>query len=385
MYSQEQISKSIDSKELKQKRNIKIYLPKNYKNDLTANYPVVVVLGDHYLFDLCVGNAKLFAGVDKAPRQILVGIDMAQSYDEDTSVKPESDILTFKALRFYNFIKHELLPYLETNFKTSPFTTIVGEGKGANFITHFLKEPELIFNAYICAAPEFNEETFENIKSYSLKRLEQIDNTYFIFAGYTKKYTAQTLFDRFKEIGVYLNSFKAKNIQVIFDEFKFSPSFLATLSETIPRAFTQIFSLYPKISKSEYKKNIKDLTPLEAIKYLENKYLEIQYLYGANLNIRLDDIYAIESVVMDKQNGDYLRVLGDFVNIKHPDLHLGDYYIGKYYEIGNDYEKANFYYKAAYGKMNLSNPETHTFYKNIERVNTLLDKQKLQQEQQQKQ
>ena len=104
--------------------------------------------------------------------------------------------------------------------------------------------------------------------------------------------------------------------------------------------------------------------------------MDIQFLYGSNLNVRLEDIYAIEGIVIDKKDGDYLRVLGDFVAIKYPELHLGDFYVGKYYELGKDYEKADFYYKAAYGKMNLSDPNTNEFYENIKRVNDLMKKQK---------
>lgn len=375
-FPQKIITKSVDSKELKKKRNVKIYLPRNYDKDLTANYPIAIVLGDEYLFDLYVGNAKLFANADKAPRQIVVGINMKSTFAKDVSIVPTTNLLTTNGIHFYNFIKHELIPYLEGNFKTFPFMTIVGEGKGANFVTHFLKEPEPIFNAYICATPEFAGFSPEIIKSYTLKRLENIDNTYFIYGSNCEKQTTGELFERFNEIGTYLSSFDSKNLHVTFDKFENSPSFLSTIAETIPRAMTDIFSIYSKISKSEFEEHIKDLDPLEAIKYLEQKYLDIQFLYGSNLNVRLEDIYAIEGIVINKKDGDYLRVLGDFVAIKYPELHLGDFYVGKYYELGKDYEKADFYYKAAYGKMNLSDPNTNEFYENIKRVNDLMKKQK---------
>ena len=377
VFCQKVSTRSIDSKELKTQRNVKIYLPKNYRKDVKTNYPIAIILGDEYLFDLYVGNAKLFANADKAPVQIVVGIDMKSTFSKDVAILESSNLLSSNGVHFYNFIKHELIPFLERSYRTSPFMTIVGEGKGANFITHFLKEPEPIFNAYICATPEFAKYSPEIIKSYYPKRLENIDNTFFIYASNTKAHTTDELFGRFSEINTYLSSFEAKNLNIVFDSFKNSPGFLSTIAETIPRAMTKIFALYSKISKSEYEKKIKDLEPLEAIKYLENKYLNIQYLYGSNLNVRLDDIYAIEGIVIDKQDGDYLRVLGDFVNIKYPDLHLGNYYIGKYHELRRDYEKADFYYKAAYGKMNLSDPNTNDLYENIKRVNDLLEKQKL--------
>ena len=134
-FSQKIITKSVDSKELKKKRNVKIYLPRNYDKDLTANYPIAIVLGDEYLFDLYVGNAKLFANADKAPRQIVVGINMKSTFAKDVSIVPTTNLLTTNGIHFYNFIKHELIPYLEGNFKTSPFMTIVGEGKGCLLYT----------------------------------------------------------------------------------------------------------------------------------------------------------------------------------------------------------------------------------------------------------
>ena len=107
--------------------------------------------------------------------------------------------------------------------------------------------------------------------------------------------------------------------------------------------------------------------------YLESKYIEIDYLYGTNLNVRFEDIYAIEGIVIDKLDGDYLRVLGDFVMIKHPGSHLGEYYVGMYHELGRNYEQALFYYKEAYGKMDLSDPNTELFYENIIRIELAME------------
>ncbi|WGH76727.1 alpha/beta hydrolase-fold protein [Tenacibaculum tangerinum] len=376
LFSQKIITQKVNSKELKGDRGVKIYLPKNYESDLTTNYPVAIVLGDEYLFDLYVGNAKLYANVDKAPRQIVVGIDMKATYAKDVSVIPANNSLTSVGLHFFNFIKHELIPFMEGNFRTSPFMTIVGEGEGANFVTHYLKDAEPIFNSYICITPEFPQFAPNIIESYSLERLNSIDNTYFIYLSNNEKYIETKQGDRFKQIGNYLSSFDNENLHITVDAFKNAPSYLSIIAETIPRAFTKMFALYSKITKEEFDTHVKDLAPLDAIKYVEKKYLDIQYLYGSNLNVRIDDIFAIEDIVIDRQDGDYLRVLGDFVMIKYPDSHMGDFYVGKYYELGKDYEKADFYYKAAYGKMDPSNPNADAFYENIKRVNDLMGGQK---------
>ena len=372
LFSQKVISQKVNSNELGTSRNIKVYLPKGYDVDETTNYPLAIILGDEYLFDLYVGNAKLYANVDKAPRQIVVGIDMKDTYAKDISIIPANNALTTSGVHFFKFIKHELIPFMEGNFRTSAFMTIVGEGKGANFITHYLKDEQPVFNSYICITPDFPQFAPVIIDSYSLNRLGSIDNTYFVYTSNNKKYIDSEQYNRFSDIKTLLTSYEAKNLHVTFDEFETAPSYLSMIGETIPRAFTQMFALYSKITKEEFEANVKDLAPLDAIKYVEKKYLDIQYLYGSNLNVRLDDIFAIEDIVIDRQDGDYLRVLGDFVMIKYPDSHMGDFYIGKYYELGKDYEKADFYYKAAYGKMDPSDPNANAFYENIKRVNDLM-------------
>ena len=128
-------------------------------------------------------------------------------------------------------------------------------------------------------------------------------------------------------------------------------SSVSAISEAIPRALTQVFEVYSGISNEEFEKNIKDLAPREAIYYLENKYLEIEFLFGTNLGIRERDIYAIENIIIEKENGDYLRDFGKMILKLFPSSPLGDYYIGKYYEIGKVYKKALKYYKIGYGKM----------------------------------
>ena len=373
--AQKIVTKEYKSKELNDTRNLKIYLPKNYDENVNNSYPVAIVLGNGYLFDLYVGNAKLFAEADRAPQQIIVGIDMTDTYNRDVSIIPKNDALTSVAKQFYNFIKKEVIPYTEATYRTSPFMTIAGEGKAANFITRYLKEDQPIFNAYICASPSFSNLALSSIESYSLNRLNSIDNTYYIYMSSHKQYAKKEQYDKFMQIGTIVSSFNSDRIHATFDGFKGAPNLLSVISETIPRAFTEMFALYAKISKKEYENKIKDLAPLEAIKYVEKKYLDIEYLYGTNLNVRLDDIYTIESIVIDKQDGDYLRVLGDFVMIKYPELHLGDYYVGKFHELGKDYEKADFYYKAAYGKMDPSDPNANAFYENIARVTALIGKE----------
>ncbi|MDP5106291.1 MAG: hypothetical protein NWQ31_08980, partial [Polaribacter sp.] len=136
----------------------------------------------------------------------------------------------------------------------------------------------------------------------------------------------------------------------------------------IPRALTKVFEVYSGITKEEYDKNIKDLAPLDAISYLENKYLEIEFLFGSSLGIRESDIFAIENIIIEKENGDRLRDFGKMILKIFPSSPLGDYYIGRYYESGKMIKKAITQYKIGYGKMDPADPNADAFYENILRL-----------------
>lgn len=373
IFAQKTIEKKFDLSNGKTKK-VKIYIPKGYETDTIHKYPISIVLDDEYLFNLSKGNAQLYADADLAPRQIVVGIPTDQRKNKDVSVIDKNLALTTNGSAFFNFIKKDLLTHLQTNYKTSPFLTLIGEGYAANFITYFIGENKPVFNAYVCIAPKFTERTNGLLQSYNLKRLADIDNTYFLYvsnsSNHDKKYTKNIV-----DLGTFLSSFDTKNFNLQFDDFKDSPNKLSSISESVSRAFSHIFKLYRNISKEEFEEKIKDLEPLEAIKYLEQRYIDLDYLYGTNLNIRLEDFYAIEGIVTDKQDGDRLRVLGDLALIKYPNLPLGDYYMGMFYELGKDYKRADEYYKFGYGKMDPSDPNADAFYQNIDRISKLIEAQ----------
>ncbi|CAM1344351.1 alpha/beta hydrolase-fold protein [Tenacibaculum amylolyticum] len=370
-FSQKIHTKKVNSLEFNSDRGIKLYLPEGHDTDTIRKYPVAIVLNNDYLFDIYLGNSKIYAKSDLTPKQIVVGLDVDSRPNQDVSTVGKSGGLTARSKKFYNYIKKELIPYLEANYKTSPYLTIVGDGEAGNFLLHFLKEQEPLFNAYVSISPRLTEQSIRLLTTYNLKRLGELDNQFYLYMSSNafEKEERKKLFQQAKD---GLESLDIKNLHLGFKAYNDVPNKPAAIAKAPTDIFSTIFELYPKISKEEFETKLKDLDPLEAIKYLESKYLDIEYLYGTNLNVRLEDIYAVEGIVIDKQDGDYLRVLGDFVMIKHPDSHLGEYYVGLYHELGKDYEQALFYYKEAYGKMELSDPNAELFYENIRRVENAL-------------
>lgn len=366
--AQKVITKEYESEILETTRNFKIYLPEGYEDEENEkkNYPLAIVLNEEYLFNLYVGNSVLFAKRDKAPKQIVVGISMKESFDEDISFDRNSGKLTYSANNFYAFLRDEVLFYMEGNYRTSPFVTLVGDGYAGNLITHFLYEKTPFINSYICISPSFSDYIGQQLQSYNLERYKEEDNIFYFYSNNSNSFSAKKQ-AKIAAVQRGLLSLQVENFNIIND-ISNTVSSVSAISEAIPRALTKVFEIYSGISKDEYNRNIKNLSPPDAISYLENKYLEIEFLFGSDLGIRERDIFAIENIIIEKENGDYLKDFGTMILKLFPSSPLGNYYIGRFYEDGKQMKKALLEYKKGYGKMDPGDPNADKFYENVLRV-----------------
>ncbi|MGB0880038.1 MAG: alpha/beta hydrolase-fold protein [Polaribacter sp.] len=366
--AQKVITKEYESEALEETRNIKIYLPEGYDDEENEkkNYPLAIVLNGDYLFDLYVGNSILFAERDKAPKQIVVGISMKESFNDDISFDRNSGKLTPSANNFYTFLRDEVLFYMEGNYRTSPFISLVGDGYAGNLITYFLYEKTPFINSYICINPSFSDYIGLQLQSYNLERYKKEDNVFYFYSNNSDSFSTKKQ-AQIAAVQRKLLSLQAENFNIIND-ISNTASSVSAISEAIPRALTKIFQIYSAISKDEYNTKIKDLSPPDAIAYLENKYLEIEFLFGIDLPIRERDIFAIENLIIKKENGDYLKDFGTMILKLFPSSPLGNYYIGRFYEEGMQMKKALIEYKKGYGKMDPGDPNADKYYENVLRV-----------------
>jgi len=351
-----------NSEELGQERTLKIYVPESFKKDKSKIYPLTILLDGDYLFDIYVANSKLFAKLDKAPEQIIVGIIQQNTRNEDCSYSKINDLPDKDGAKFYRFIRGELINYLEDRYNISPFKTVFGMGLTANFINYFLIEDQPIFNAFVNINPNFSK-SIVNLASQKIPTLAKTTYYYLNSGNYYSSLKQKKL----KLVNDKLTALKSDNFNFKYDYFK-NETKTAALGMAIPSAISFIFKMYAPISKDEYDNLISKMSPPDAIAYLEKKYVEIEYLYGVDLKIREKDIFAIEPIIIDKQHGDYLGEFGKMILKLYPQSPIGNYYIGQYYETGKDYKRALKQYKIGYSKISLDSPNSEAFYQNIERV-----------------
>ncbi len=363
--AQEVTIKRFNSIEMGTTRTLKIYVPDSYEKDSTRYFPITILLDGDFLFDVYLGNMKLFAQRDLAPDQILVGVFQNQGNERstDTAFDKVSGLPTEESNKFYRFVGGELLDYMEKNYRVSPFRTIVGSTTTANFINYYLSENEPVFDAYVNINPYFNEDMFTFLNT-KLSGLERSKVYMYLNSG---KYNKLEIHKKIEQVAYGLKNLENPNILVKYDIFDNSTK-TSSIGQAIPGALAHIFSGYAYISPEEFDMNIKHLTPPDAIDYLRTKYVDIDYLFGTNLKIRERDILAIESIVIDQENGKYLAEFGSMIEKLYSKSPLSDYYIGMFYEKQGKYKQALKYYKNGYAKMDQNIEKAEKYYQNIERV-----------------
>jgi len=359
----ETIKSSSLAGELNNERKIKIFVPESFELDTTKVYPLAVILDAEYLFDIYVANSKLFASKDKAPEQIVVGIYQNRKNERKTDCEIDANsMLTQTSSAFYKFIKNELISHIEKKYNLSPFKTIVGNTITANFTNYFLIEDEPVFDAYININPSFSQDVSQLFNG----KIPTINKHIYYYLN-NGDYNSDKKRKDIDQVYYTLKNFENSNFSYKYDMLKDATK-VSSMGQAIPSALGHIFKLYSSISKNEFNNHVAKLSPAEAIEYLEKKYVEIEYLFGANLKIRQRDIFAVESIILDKEDGDYLEEYGKMINRLYPGSPVGDYYIGQYYESGNDLRKALRYYKNGFSKLSSEDPNSNGYYKNVERV-----------------
>ena len=363
------IYKKFNSYNLGTERILKIYLPDSYEEKKENSYPIAILLDGEFLFDVYVANSKLFAAQDKAPEQIVVGIFQNQNEERyvDCDFSVDTGLPNEDSAKFYGFVRDELLTYLEDNYRTSLFKTIVGNTLTGNFTNYFFLEPEPVFNAYVNISPSYAPQMQERLEAQSQAVITPF--FYYLSGG---DFNPEKRAAAIKNVHSLLKLSENPNFNYKYDDLSNSNK-TASIGQSIASAMGFTFETYAAITQEEFDKEIAQMDPAEAIEYLERKYVEIEYLYGSNVKISESDIYKIEPIIIDKMNGDYLEEFGKMIMRLYPETPLGDYYIGLYYETGYDYKKALKHYKNGYAKIGSDNPNGDGYYANIERV---LEKQR---------
>lgn len=159
--------KTIHSKILDENRNLWIHIPKSEEGDIIVlqKYPVVYVLDGNGHFSSVVGMIERLSSKysnHSIPKMIVVGIPNTNRDRDLTPTKgnindPFVNQAVIDALgggdNFLQFIKKELVPYIEQNYPATSYKTFIGHSSGGLTIMHTFQKYTNLFDAYIAIDP----------------------------------------------------------------------------------------------------------------------------------------------------------------------------------------------------------------------------------------
>jgi predicted alpha/beta superfamily hydrolase len=180
----------IHSRVLNQDRQIYIHVPKLDSADINKALPVLYLLDGENHFHILSAYIEYLRHWQVIPPIIVVGI---VSVDRVKDLTPTNSLLNFDGKvdsylktsggneQFLNFIQQELMPYMEANYKTSPFKIFAGHSFGGlTAINCMLMRPHM-FDAYIAISPSlwFGNKYVLRLAEQKLPNLSMRDKKFF--------------------------------------------------------------------------------------------------------------------------------------------------------------------------------------------------------------
>lgn len=334
LYPQSKTEEIISSK-LNQTREITIITPSQYGADKDKRYPLILLLDGEYLLDPFAGIMSYTSYWDDLPQAIIVAI--SQNEDDERSADSQTDENTGlpinKANQFFEFITMELMPYIEKNYRVSPFKVIAGHNITAAYINFFLYKNDPLFTAYISLSPEMPFD-MENIVP---ERLSSIKKPIFYYLAVGSG-DIDKIRNKVSTLDTNIKSVENPKLRYFFDDFSGATHY-SMVAYAIPNALYNIFSSYQPISPREYEEKIVTL-PSGYVDYLKDRYTAIEKDLGVKMKVRLNDFRAIEAAIMKNAMYSELRDLADVAKKDYPKMVIGEYYDALYYEMTGNLNKA---------------------------------------------
>jgi predicted alpha/beta superfamily hydrolase len=167
----------IHSRVLNQDRQIYINVPKPDSADVNKALPVLYLLDGENHFHILASYIEYLRHWKIVPPLIVVGI---VSVDRVKDLTPSNSLIDFDGKvdtrlktsggneQFLNFIQKELMPYIESKYKTSPSKIFAGHSFGGLTVINCMLTRPALFDAYIAISPSL---WFGN--KYTLRLAEQ--------------------------------------------------------------------------------------------------------------------------------------------------------------------------------------------------------------------
>ncbi len=304
-----------------EKRIIKISLPHNY--DKTKKYPVIYTLDGYSLFEMVASYTHILGkqtieedgydyGTNVIPPSIVVGIF---HNDRNLETEPNFDGLNYLEIpkNLKNFVVSEVVPYLNSNYGTSGYNSIIGHSNTAYFTTNLLFQKDNPFQSII--ALSLTEGSTEFYKKLTETLNSKVDGSFFL--GYGLKDNEFNWIAKKTEANV-------SNKNVLVKKYNSNHSDLPASS--LIDAIKHLFNDYRNFNDfNELSTN----TDFEIDEYIIKYEVKIKNKYGIKTQILEDDYASLLVETVKNKNIDAFNMLVEYDekknNFEYPPIILFHY------------------------------------------------------------
>ena len=217
------VQSNIHSAILDEDRRVIIHLPRNYSKDIAKKHPVMYVLDGTSQDDHTADKLNVLSDAGLVPTAIVVGLPNTRGNRERDQTPPfmrrlvEDEKSPLGAGdKFLSFIEKELIPFIDSNYRTSGHRTLSGNSRGGLFVLYSLMEKPGLFQARFCySTPVWR---FENlmVNKMSETLLASSDLKSFLYISVGDKETDQMIGGFNRLVGV-LKKHRKKQFRWVAD------------------------------------------------------------------------------------------------------------------------------------------------------------------------
>jgi hypothetical protein len=157
----------IKSQVLGEERTVLVRTPTGYARS-SERFPVLYMTDGDAHIQHTSGTVSFLARNARMPEMIVVGItntdrtrDLTPTRVERTADNPNARFPTSGgADKFLKFIETELIPLVESKYRTQPYRALAGHSLGGLFAVHALMTRPELFNSYIAVSPSLQWDNF---------------------------------------------------------------------------------------------------------------------------------------------------------------------------------------------------------------------------------
>lgn len=254
-------------------RELQIYVPDGYETS-DKSYPVLYLLDGQRWYFQAVSYQRLFQEYSYTPDFIVVGINTNDS--GRYGFFQNSEKLT-------EFLSKDIIPYVETNFRTANERLIFGwQFAGAFVVRSLLSKPEL-FSGHIAASPiPINGSLLENLTS------DLSDNSLFIATSHVENQVNIGVDDFVGKLENRTTSLKWKYLLTEFEDIS-SFGHRTTPLSALYHGLRFYFSDYPFLEFD----NVDDFYALGGFGYVQSYYENRANKYGLSNDIPQEGMFFL--------------------------------------------------------------------------------------------